>query len=133
VINALRKHWRDLASGRAGHRFQNHYRREHRGTGGFHRVCKLLAGIVLVVAGFVLLFIPGPGSVLIVIGAALLAQESEAIARLLDAFELRVRKLISAAVKAWRGTSMVARSSLVVGVLALAGSGMWFIYSRFIA
>jgi hypothetical protein len=133
VIDALKKHWRDLASGRPGHRFQDHYRRAHKGALGFRRVCKMAAAIVLTIAGLVLLFIPGPGSVLIVIGAALLAQESEVIARLCDASEVRGRKLISAAVKAWRGSSMVGRSSLVVAVVALAGSGAWFVYSRFIA
>lgn len=97
MFAGLKKHWHDLASGKPGHRFESHYRRSHRSASHFHRICKLCAAFLLILVGIVLLFIPGPGSVLIVIGAALLAQESEGTARALDSLEMKLRRLISRA------------------------------------
>jgi hypothetical protein len=44
-------------------------------------------------SGFILLFVPGPGLLLIAVGAALLARESLAVARALDWLEVRGRRL----------------------------------------
>lgn len=133
VLQALKKQWRELASAPVGHRFQTHYRRKHQRGRSSHRIGKLFLGITLVVAGVLLLFIPGPGSVLIVIGAALLGEESLVIARWLDALEIRLRKISSSALRKWRRASLLARSSLVLVTAVLAGGVLWIVYSRFLA
>jgi Putative transmembrane protein (PGPGW) len=46
-------------------------------------------------AGFVLLFIPGPGLVFLFVGAFLIAQQSLLAARALDWSELRLKKLLA--------------------------------------
>ena len=101
MIEALKKNWGELSKSPPGRRFQNRHRRQAgRGT-GWARSLKLAAAIALLVAGAVLLLIPGPGSVLILIGAALLAEESMIVARFMDRAEMRIRKWIDAARNLW--------------------------------
>jgi hypothetical protein len=102
VIAALKKNWTDLAKHPPGRRFQNRHRRQDQRGSSTSRTLKLAASIVLILAGAVLLVIPGPGSVLIVIGAALLAEESMIVARFMDSAEVRIRKWIEAARTQWK-------------------------------
>ena len=60
----------------------------------------MTAGVSLVVVGLVLVPAPGPGWLVVFAGAGLLAQESLALARSLDAMELRVRSWIPGGRKA---------------------------------
>src|ERR1041384_2910549 len=73
VIESMKNNWRELTRGTPGKRFQERYEKKRRsGQSGVARTLKLTAAILLIAAGIVLLVIPGPGSVLIVLGAALL-------------------------------------------------------------
>jgi len=104
IIESLKHSWRELADGTPGKRFQNRYEKKKRSArGGGGRVLKLIAAVILIAAGIVLLVIPGPGSVLIVLGAALLAEESSAVARGLDWTEMRIRALFQRYRANWRG------------------------------
>ena len=95
MIESLKNNWRELARGSPGERFQNRYKKKQRsGSSGTGRMLKRVAAGLLIAAGIVLLVIPGPGSVLIVLGAALLAEESLSIARGLDWTEMRIRRLL---------------------------------------
>jgi Flp pilus assembly protein TadB len=94
VLEALKNNWRELADGTPGKRFQNRYEKKQRsGESGRGRALKLAAAALLIAVGIVLLVVPGPGSVLIVLGAALLAEESSRVARWLDRTEVRIRRL----------------------------------------
>jgi hypothetical protein len=102
VIEALKKNWTELSKEPPGRRFQNRHRRqEHRGS-STSRTLKLALAIVLLAAGAVLLLIPGPGSLLILIGAALLAEESLIVAKFMDRTEVRIRKGIDAVRTRWK-------------------------------
>ena len=48
---------------------------------------------MLVLTGLVLLVAPGPGFLLVFVGAAMIAEESLWFARAFDALELKVRRL----------------------------------------
>ena len=90
-----RRSWEALRRDPPGERFQRHYRRRHEQERG--RLIRLrVVGLasVLIGVGVVLLFVPGPGTVLIGLGAALVAEESLAVARALDWTELKLRRLI---------------------------------------
>jgi hypothetical protein len=102
VIEALKKNWSELSREPPGRRFQNRHRRQDRRGSGTGRTLKLTAAILLTLAGAVLLVIPGPGSVLIVIGAALLAEESMIVAKFMDRAEMRIRHWIDAARTRWK-------------------------------
>jgi Flp pilus assembly protein TadB len=93
-IDSLKQDWRALSDSPPGRRFQHRYEKKRRGGRSRGRTLKLSAAIALIVVGIVLLVIPGPGSVLIVIGAALLAEESSRVARSLDLIEMRIRRLL---------------------------------------
>jgi hypothetical protein len=97
----LKKNWTELSRERPGRRFQNRHRKQDRSGSGTSRALKLAAAIALLVGGAVLLVVPGPGSVLIVIGAALLAEESRIVARFMDRAEVRTRRWIRGAHAWW--------------------------------
>jgi hypothetical protein len=92
-VQSLKNHWRELADSPPGKRFQSRYEKKQRDGRSNGRTLKLVAAALLIAAGIVLLVVPGPGSVLIVLGAALLAEESPRIARGLDWMEMRIRRL----------------------------------------
>jgi len=92
----VRQRWRALKSAPAGQRFQQrfHARRLVRKR-GFSRAVAIFGGLAVLLAGAVMLVAPGPGILVFAMGAALLAEESLWMARLLDSSELRIRNLIS--------------------------------------
>lgn len=102
MIETLKKNWTELSKSPPGRRFQNrHCRVGRRGGSGTSRALKLTAAFALLLVGAVLLLIPGPGSVLILAGTALLAEESLLVAKALDRAELRIRKGIGAVRARW--------------------------------
>lgn len=123
----MRSRFRELVraarEARPGDRFQAVQRqRVHMGV--LERFAFGLLGVVFVVAGVVMLVIPGPGMVAIVLGVALFALESIRLARLLDWSERTLRRL-------WRThrVQLVAVAAVVV-LAALAGS-TWFVERRY--
>jgi hypothetical protein len=118
MLDTLKQDWRELARQPPGHRFQNRFRRKQK-AGARSRLFKLIAGIVLIVAGLVLLVIPGPGSVLLVIGAAFLAESSATAARLFDITEIRLREIFAALMKFWRKSSLLTRVLFIAVVLLI--------------
>jgi hypothetical protein len=94
MLDGLRARWRRLKSGQPGARFQRQYRenRESRKS-GLQRWGADAAGAGLSLVGILLLFIPGPGLLFIAAGGAVLARESQLLARALDWSEVRGRRL----------------------------------------
>ena len=83
----------EIAHGQPGRRFQERYRRMHDGKASAWKRCGLFcAGIVLTLVGIFFLAVPGPGIPILVIGLALVAQESVTLARWLDRTEVRLRR-----------------------------------------
>jgi uncharacterized membrane protein HdeD (DUF308 family) len=83
--------WRQFRTAEPGRRFREHHERAK----DRHFAVKLALaalGAVLIMAGFVMLFIPGPGIVTIAIGLALVATGSSRLSDALDRFEQRVRR-----------------------------------------
>ena len=56
------------------------------------KLLTLVAAPALIVAGIVLLVLPGPGLLLILLGAGLIAEESLLAARLLDRIDLAISR-----------------------------------------
>jgi hypothetical protein len=100
--------WHELKHLPAGHRFEMHYEREHRGNQKMSPVKMLVhwsAVIVCFAIGVVLVFIPGPAVVFFALAAALAAAHSRWVARGLDASELKIRQLVHAARGRWKRLS----------------------------
>jgi hypothetical protein len=95
MFRTLRLQWHNLTQAKPGRRFQNrYYARKRRRTGPFVKALYIAGGAVLMVLGIVLLPAPGPGALVLLLGAAITAQESLAVARLCDAAEIRARRLL---------------------------------------
>jgi hypothetical protein len=85
--------WRALRQGTPGRRFTEYHAKRRTVHGALlHRA--IIAGAVMLMGlGALLLFTPGPGTVLLIGGAAMLTAESAAAARVLDRIEQRARAL----------------------------------------
>lgn len=78
-----------------GRRFRYLHRRKRESAGGrVYRCSAVCVGVLLCLVGIVFLFIPGPGIPILLLGAALIAQQSRGAAALLDRFEFRLRRLL---------------------------------------
>ena len=76
-----------------GTRFERlHQRKKRDGRSFARRLFWWAAGVLLVLAGFVMLFTPGPGLLSIAFGVACVAQQSLPFARRCDRAELRLRR-----------------------------------------
>lgn len=82
--------WHEFRDAAPGTRFQRHHERvQHESLAA--RVAYVAIGLVLVAAGVVMLFIPGPGILAILFGLALIGGVSGAIAERMDRAETRTR------------------------------------------
>ena len=125
----LEHHWHAFKQDEPGKRFvHQHERMQKEGRGLF--VAMLALGIALLVGGVILLFIPGPGLLLIVFGLALVAGVSETLAKLLDRAEPPLRRVAARAQAWWKRASWPARLAVVIPALAVAAGATWFVIRR---
>ena len=95
MIKHLKQSWQRFKRGLPGRRFQQQFRLRQRLRSGAARKALFMAtGILIVAAGIFFLFVPGPGIIILLIGAVLIAQQSSLAARALDRIEIRLRKFI---------------------------------------
>ena len=93
-MGRLAKDWKTLKRGTPGRRFYDLHRAraERRGKGWpLERVLTFAVGIILLLGGLAIGWLPGPGGFIGIIGAALLGAESLRVARLFDRTELKLR------------------------------------------
>lgn len=89
MLEKLKNRWRAFRAGSPGTRFQRRYRRQRERSGGLLRkIVMVVVGCVLILLGIVMLVLPGPGVLVMLIGAGLLAEESLLAARVLDRIDL---------------------------------------------
>jgi UPF0716 family protein affecting phage T7 exclusion len=95
MLRRLESAWRELKQGRPGSRFQQRHERLRRRAGArpLRKWGFISAGALIVLAGVVLLPLPGPGLLVIAAGALLIAEESRAAARALVWLERAARRL----------------------------------------
>ena len=103
MLKRLKKSWADLKRGRPGSRFEDQYDEQRKGKkSSVGRVLRIIGGLILFPVGVFFLAVPGPGLVVIGIGAVLIAREFRFAARILDSFEVRGRKVFGWAQRRWR-------------------------------
>lgn len=86
---SVRRQWQHFKAAPCGRRFQTRHRMRRSHSSGVTRkvlICGL--GGLIVLAGVVMIVLPGPGMLAIVIGAVLIAEESLFAARMLDRIDL---------------------------------------------
>lgn len=133
MLDRLKRTWRQLKSGTPGKRFQAQYERQQRSRRpAWVRPVWIAAGTVLTAAGLVALVAPGPGVLLVGLGAAMIARESRVAARSLDWIELRLRDAWAWLKDAWaRAPWPVKLLTLLLGAaMAVAAGGLAAVYVR---
>ncbi len=101
----MKSRWRKLKSSEPGKRFQTFHkdRQAARKKGSIAgRIAIYALGIGLILIGAFLLVVPGPGSLVIALGLAILASESQKLASLLDSSEVKIRGWMKKAKQQWR-------------------------------
>lgn len=107
MLDAAKKSWRELKAGQPGRRFQDRYaRRREAARGPLGKCAFVCLGVLVLLAGIVLLPLPGPGMVVVAAGAVVMAEGSRTMARTLDSLELRARRVYAA----WRSSSRQRRT-----------------------
>jgi len=94
----LRRRWQKIKAIPAGKRFQErYYRRQNKRQqrSQLKKIVTMLFGVVIILVGMFLWFVPGPGWLTIFVGAAIIAGESLTVARLLDWVEVKLRKVFN--------------------------------------
>ncbi|HEX6961082.1 MAG TPA: PGPGW domain-containing protein [Lacipirellula sp.] len=106
-----------------GERFQRLYhRREARQCGPITRSFFLGTGLTIMALGLLLMPAPGPGTVVLIIGAAIAAQESLRVARVMDRCESRLTDSVRRVLQWWRSRSTGAKALVIA---TTAGSTAW--------
>lgn len=92
MLKKIREEWRHFRDCEPGTRFERlHARKQQGGRGVSNRLFWWTAGLLLILAGIVMLFTPGPGLLSIAFGLACLAHQSLPIARRCDRAEVGLR------------------------------------------
>src|SRR5262245_11778477 len=94
MFGGIREEWRTFRADPPGERFARHERRGEQRSAA-QRAMRIVLGAVLLALGVFLLFVPGPGLLVMVFGLAMFAGESRWIARRLDAAEVWLRARIA--------------------------------------
>ncbi len=89
MFDWLRTHFRAFLAARSGTRFRRQHRRRQARPHLARTILAVIGGVLLLLVGIVMLVTPGPGLVVMAIGAALVAGESLLIARVLDRVDFR--------------------------------------------
>jgi hypothetical protein len=125
----IRASWRKLSAGEAGRRFTDFYedRRKRRASAGATvRVAWVGLGIVLVLGGLAIGWLPGPGGFIAIFGAALLATEYRPLARLLDRAESVARRTWRWIRTRWKRSSTAAK---IIAVAAMTSFAVILVYA----
>ena len=111
MIKRIKAYWAELQRGRPGSRFHEQYERnQKKQKSPVGRALRISAGVLSILAGIFFLAVPGPGLLIIGLGAVLIARESGFAARFLDAMELRGRNLWKWARRRWRQLTKAGRA-----------------------
>jgi len=84
MFDWLRAHFRAFLASRSGTRFRRQHRRRQARPHPVRTVLAVIGGVLVFLVGIVMLVTPGPGLLVMAIGAALVAGESLLVARTLD-------------------------------------------------
>jgi uncharacterized membrane protein YczE len=122
MVLHLRQLWDEFKNAPPGERFARLYHRREARPSWVARSLFLAIGVVLMAIGLFLMVAPGPGTVVLILGAGVAAQESLRVARTMDWLERRIWQGAKWAVRWWRNRSRLDKTVLILTAFALAGS-----------
>jgi hypothetical protein len=121
ALAQVKHEWRQFRHDEPGERFCNHRERMQKKS-RTHAAVSFALGVLLLGAGAVLLFIPGPGLPLIVFGLALVSTHSRRLSHLLDRIEPALRHLGRRIVRGWKALPKLNKAALVTGGLLVVST-----------
>jgi hypothetical protein len=127
ALAEAKQEWKSFKHDEPGARFRNHRERMKEKPRG-HSIVAIMIGVLLILIGVVLLFMPGPGTLLIAFGVALLASHSKRASALMDRSEPKLRRIAQRGKHKWDAMSAPAKVGLISALVILAivaGLGMW--------
>ena len=126
MFDGFKRSWRLLKRSQPGLRFQEQYEAQQRSRRpAWARPVWIAAGTAIMAIGVVALPAPGPGILVIALGAAMFARESRTAARVLDWIELRLHAAWTWARRLWERARWPARAIIVLFGMALALAFGW--------
>ena len=99
MFAGFHRRWHRFRAAPRGARFRAHNARMRKGRHALRTVLAVGGGLLLLAAGLAMLVLPGPGLLTGLVGAALIAGESQVVARWLDGLDLYAAR----AWARWRG------------------------------
>jgi hypothetical protein len=134
MLKTLKQHWHIFKKAPTGQRFERYYESRHNTPRGLVKKILLISmGAVVVLVGIFFLAVPGPGLVVLLIGAILIARESLFVSRLFDRIEPRVSALAIRCRRIWQRLPIGVKILLTVTVAALTAAVCWFAYRIILA
>ena len=132
MLETIKCSWQRFKADPPGKRFQLQFKRRHEvARTPLQKALVLGGGVLLTAVGILLFFLPGPGVLFVLLGAALIAQQSLTVARALDWTEIRLRKLLARSFGVWRNFSAALKIFLVgltvVGAVAVGFGAFKFL------
>lgn len=135
MLDALKanfqKRWEQFQEGEPGSRFEERYRRRRAAADdsfGLVRLLYIVGGVLVMLAGLVMMPAPGPGTAVFVVGLSFLGSEFLPVARFMDRSEMRLRLGFRWARRTWHRTSPLVRAGLVLLVLVCAAGLSYGMY-----
>ena len=125
----MKSEWQLLKHDRPGERFENHRRRVQQKPKA-HRVALAIAGFALIAVGIVFCVLPGPGSLGIVLGLALLGGMSRRISRLMDRAEPKLRRGLRRANELWHHLSRPKKALLITVTTVVVVLGAFVVWKN---
>lgn len=119
----LRAEWHQFRHDKPGERFRNHNERAKKKSKK-HAAVTIALGVLLLAGGVVLLFMPGPGTPLIVFGVALVAAHSKKMSDALDRAEPRFRKRGHDVARHWKALPKLQKAGVITGGILLVSAGL---------
>lgn len=123
----VKDEWQLFKHDPPGLRFSNH-RHRMKDRSRTHTAIAVAIGLGLLAGGFVLLFMPGPGLLLIVFGLGLIASQSQRLADWLDHNETRLRRLGHHTMQRWIAMSGAAKVGLIIGMAVAVASAALLVW-----
>jgi len=125
MFKELAEHWDHFRHHPPGERFERYYRSRHHTKRSVGKKALLVGtGILIMAAGVVFLAIPGPGLLVMMGGAVLIARESLFVSRLFDRCEPRLWQLTKWCEAKWRNLSLGGKALLIVPFLLLGAAAL---------
>jgi hypothetical protein len=123
MFENLKQSWQRFRRSKPGYRFQQrYYEKQQSRRSTVQKILVIAVGVLIFAAGIFFLAAPGPGMIVLLIGASLIAEQSLVAARALDGAELRLRSLYAKSLRLWRRASPAIRLWIVICALAIVAA-----------